>query len=114
MNERIVKGAEVRSALRRRLTLDCFRASDVLLFEEVGLRHGLTRVDFLVLNGLCHGYEIKSRLDSLNRLNRNSAIYCSALDRFTLVVTDRHLVSATATAPPWWGIELAIPHQSEL
>ena len=92
--------------------VDCLRARDTLLFEEVGIRHGLVRVDFLVVNGFCHGYEIKSRPDAIRRLNQNAQIYCSALDRLTLVITDEQLTQSIVGVPTWWGIELVIQRKS--
>ena len=92
--------------------VDCLRSKDALLFEEIGIRHGLVRVDFLVVNGFCHGYEIKSRPDAIRRLNQNAPIYCSALDRLTLVITDVQLTQLVVGVPTWWGIELVVQRKS--
>ena len=75
--------------------------------EEVGIRHGVARIDLLVVNALLHGYEVKSDRDSLRRLPGQIAVYSSVLDRVTLVVGYRHAGEAIRLVPPWWGVKLA-------
>jgi hypothetical protein len=97
-------GEQLRSALRKELLVGCLGSMDTFLLEEVGIRHGLARVDFLVVNGLFHGFEIKSNHDALRRLSHQAQIYSSALDRVTLVVRDRHVSKVVRMIPNWWGI----------
>lgn len=43
--------------------------------DELGINHGDVRADIAVVNGVFHGYEIKSDLDTLNRLPRQAEAY---------------------------------------
>jgi len=64
-------------------------------------------VDVTLVNGLLHGYEIKSDRDSLRRLSRQVDFYGKVLDRATLVAGLRHLDSASRLVPRWWEIKSA-------
>jgi hypothetical protein len=75
--------------------------------EEWGIQHGTARVDVAVINGLIHGYEIKSDRDTLLRLPHQIDIYNSVFDRMTLVVGKTHLFDAFHLVPGWWGVTVA-------
>ncbi len=92
-----MRDRDLRAALLRR----------ALILQELGLRHGAARVDVAVVNGLLHGYELKSDSDSLGRLARQAVVYGSVLDRVTLVVGQRHAEAATRMIPDWWGLQVA-------
>lgn len=95
--------AEIRVALRTHLLLDqCDK--DTAVIEELGVCRGQVRIDLAVVNGVFHGYEIKSDRDSLRRLDRQIELYGKVLDYVTLVVGDRHLAAALDAVPPWWGV----------
>lgn len=96
--------SDIRSVLRTRLSLQYAREPDTVVIEELGLCRGQVRVDVSVVNGLLHGYEIKSDRDSLRRLSGQIQFYGKVLDRATLVVGKRHLSEARAMLPAWWGI----------
>jgi hypothetical protein len=72
--------------------------------EEFSLQGGSTRADLAVLNGISHGYEIKSDRDTLLRLPQQVAAYSAVFERATLVVACRHLSAARVIIRPWWGI----------
>jgi hypothetical protein len=94
----------IRPALRSQLLVEHAHDPETVLIEELGLRRGLVRVDIAVVNGLLHGYEIKSDRDSLRRLVKQVDVYSAVLDRATVVVGDRHLASARTLVPTWWGV----------
>jgi len=94
----------IRPALRSRLLLRHADEPDTVLIEELGLCRGQVRVDVAVVNGLLHGYEIKSDRDNLSRLAVQVKIYGKVLDRATLVVGERHLAEALNIVPAWWGV----------
>jgi hypothetical protein len=71
----------IRPALRSRLLVEHAHDPETVLIEELGLRRGLVRVDIAVVNGLLHGYEIKSDRDSLRRLAKQVDVYSAVLDR---------------------------------
>ena len=94
----------IRSALRDRYLRHHRTQSEVLVLDELGLAHARSRVDIAVINGYVHGYEIKSAMDTLSRLPRQLGIYRKSLQRLTLVVASRHLVTVAVTVPRWCGI----------
>ena len=102
MNDKQIRVAVQQKLFRRYLTIP-----NVLILEEVGIRHGAARVDFLVANGLLHGFELKSDKDTLRRLENQIPIYSSVLDRVTLIVGYRLADKALAMIPDWWGVKLA-------
>lgn len=96
--------ADIRAALHSRLLGAHATDSDTVIIDELGLCRGRVRVDVAVVNGLLHGYEIKSERDSLRRLSTQIEFYGRVLDRATLVVGERHLAKTFKRVPPWWGI----------
>lgn len=56
-----------------------------------------------------HGFEIKSEVDSLTRLESQVHYYSQVFKRCTLVVTEKHEEKAVAMIPDWWGVILALP-----
>ena len=96
--------AEIRSALRTRLQLEHGGAADTVIVEELGFCRGQVRIDLAVVNGLLHGYEIKSDRDSLRRLGVQIEYFSKVLDRATLVVGERHIDKTIEMVPGWWEI----------
>ena len=85
-----------------------------LIVDELGLRHGAARIDIALVNGIIHGYELKSDKDNLRRLPHQMRIYNSVLDRITLVTTERHAEHATRLIPRWWGIKIAVKNSADV
>lgn len=106
-NNLLLGDEEIRFVLRARLSQKHANKSRTVFIEELGLCRGQVRVDLSVVNGLLHGYEIKSDRDSLRRLNNQVELYGKVFDRATLVVGARHLAEALDNVPVWWGILLA-------
>src|SRR5262249_2771164 len=94
----------IRPGLRSWLRLKHADESDTVLIEELGLCRGRVRVDVAVVNGLLHGYEIKSDRDSLRRLAGQVEVYGKVLDRATLVIGEHHLTEGLKIVPTWWGV----------
>ena len=101
--------ADIRPALRTRLRAAHLRDVDTVVLEELGFCRGQVRVDLAVVNGILHGYEIKSDRDSLRRLTGQVDLYGRVLDRATLVVGHRHLDEAMDLVPEWWEVLLIRP-----
>jgi hypothetical protein len=78
-----------------------------VIFEELGVQHGLSRIDLAVVNGELHGFELKSDRDTLARLPEQTETYGRVFDRLTLVVGERHVRRAIEMVPDWWGIRVA-------
>lgn len=94
----------IRSVLLSALRTKTEAEPSSLIVEELGLCRGTVRADIAVVNGLLHGYEIKSDRDSLRRLAHQTTMYGRVFDRATLVVGHRFERCAPSLVPPWWGI----------
>ena len=100
----VVGEREIRQALlMKRLRAD-IQCADTLVVNELGLAHASRRIDVAVINGVIHGFEIKSTRDSLSRLSDQLAVYGQSLQKLTLVVAPRHLDRVMKMAPPWCGV----------
>lgn len=88
--------------------------SDTRIINELGLENGSSRVDVAVVNGIMHGYEIKSDLDNLNRLPRQMEYYNRAFERMTIVVSNKYLNDVKELVPSWWGIKTISKDQTKL
>lgn len=97
----------LREALKLRLKIEHAGTPGTLVIEELGLRHGLARIDLAVVNGILHGFEIKSGCDRLTRLPTQARVFSEVLDRVTLVLAERHVVGALQVVPEWWGVVTA-------
>ena len=98
---------EIRSELKSQLIAKYFGDSETVIIDELGLRHGACRIDLVVVNGVLHGFELKSNSDTLKRLARQAETYNRILDRVTLVLGVRHFQKASAIVPDWWGLQVA-------
>ncbi len=56
----VVRDRDVRQALHRKVLKEHHGDADTLVLDELGLRHGICRVDIAVVNGYLHGYESKA------------------------------------------------------
>lgn len=102
----------IRTALRNVLNkdMDKYRSKSghpAEIFEEFGVRHGTARIDIAVINGIMHGYEIKSDRDTLKRLPEQIKEFNKVFDKLTLVVGKHHLYTAINSIPDWWGLIVA-------
>lgn len=97
----------IRTALKDRLEEIHRNDPKLKIIEELGLKHGEARIDIAVVNGVLHGYEIKSDIDTLLRLPEQMSVYNSVFDKMTLVVGKNHLYEAFKMVPDWWGITIA-------
>lgn len=97
----------IRIALKTYLKELHARDRKLRIVEEFGVEHGAARVDIAVVNGVLHGYEIKSDRDTLSRLPEQMDAYNSVFDRVTLIVGKQHIYEAINLVPDWWGILIA-------
>lgn len=97
----------IRSALKEKLKNEYRGDLNTKVVEELGVTHGAARIDIAVVNGIMHGYELKSDKDTLDRLPDQIKIYNTVFDRLTLVVGKSHLHDAIGIVPEWWGITIA-------
>lgn len=101
----------IRLALRKVLEKELaeYRATghNAEIFDELGVRHGTARIDIAIINGVMHGYEIKSDRDTLERLPEQVKEFSAVFDKLTLVVGKQHLYQAVQMIPDWWGVIVA-------
>src|SRR3546814_886549 len=63
-----------------------------------------SRADFVVINGDSKCFEVKSKVDTLRRLDKQSADYHHVFEYSTVVVDGRHLEAIASTLPQHYGI----------
>ncbi len=107
-NQKLTCDKSIRYALKRRIE-DCdIIDSQTKIIDELGILHGEARIDLVVINKeAIHGYELKSDIDTLSRLQEQMRIYNSVFSKMTLVVGKKHLLEAIKTIPEWWGVSVA-------
>lgn len=101
---------DIRIALKNHL-IKIFGKDEInpsILIEELSICEGIVRVDVAVVNGLIHGYEIKSDSDTLERLPKQQEIYSKALDKISAVVNEKHFEKIKNLIPEWWGLMIAV------
>lgn len=76
------------------------------IIHELGLDNGSSRIDVAVVNEILHGYEIKSDLDTLERLPRQIKYYNLVFERMTMIVSRKYLNEVKEIIPQWWGIKV--------
>jgi len=97
----------IRSALKEVLKKKHAKDKELRIIDELGVQHGSVRIDIAVINGIMHGYEIKSDRDTLERLPEQVQAYNAIFDQVTLILGSKHLVDAFKMIPDWWGVETA-------
>lgn len=102
-----MRDRDIRAAVLQKVICDHLTDPNTLVVEELGLQHGANRVDIAVVNGALHGYELKSEVDTLDRLPSQAEAYSKVFDRATLVTAENHLAQAISLVPAWWGIKVA-------
>ncbi|MES2416750.1 MAG: sce7726 family protein [Bacteroidota bacterium] len=65
-----------------------------------------SRADFLSINGVTRCYEIKTKLDNLNKLIKQSNDYGSVFEYNTIILDKKHLNQALRVLPIEFGITL--------
>jgi len=103
----LMSDVHIRAALKRELLSQYKDDDQTVIIEELGVQHGASRIDLAVVNGVLHGFELKSDRDTLTRLPEQARAYSSVFDHVTLVVAERHLCRAVDLVPVWWGIRVA-------
>ncbi|QYU58845.1 sce7726 family protein [Weissella confusa] len=81
-------------------------------FDEFNMIHGINdfhmvRADIVSINGHLTGYEIKSDVDSLDRLPNQIVGYSRLFDYNYLVVGEKLYDEAVKLLPNFWGVILA-------
>lgn len=101
------KDTEIRKAFHEKRLKKLRVHPETIIVDELGLAHAKSRIDIAVINGCIHGYEIKSALDTLDRLETQLEIYQQTLQRLTFVLSPKHVAAVMDRAPEWTGIIVA-------
>lgn len=110
----MLKDSDIRKVLLSELYKRHLEEKDVKIVNELGIIHGRSRIDVAVINGLIHGYEIKSESDTLLRLPGQIKDYNKVFDRMTIVVQQNYLDQVRTLIPKWWGIILVTRKKNEI
>jgi hypothetical protein len=95
---------DIRRALYAKRLRRAMAQPDTLVIDELGLAHARSRIDVAVINGCIHGYEIKSAMDTLDRLPLQISIYRQTLQKLTIVAAPKHVAGVMSSAPDWCGV----------
>lgn len=95
----------VRSLLMKEFRAQYDNDPDTHIINELGISNGESRVDVAVVNGIIHGYEIKSDVDTLERLPRQMLYYNKLVQRMTIVSSRKYYQATRETVPKWWRIK---------
>lgn len=98
--------SDIRALLYRDLLREPMYINDesTIIIPEMNILNGYVRIDIAVINGLFHGYEIKSDMDTLQRLPRQAEYYSNVFDEMILVTTPKYIEQVQKMIPSWWGI----------
>ncbi|MEI2392190.1 sce7726 family protein [Priestia megaterium] len=99
-----LRDSDIREVLLAELQSLYLNRTDTKIVNEMGILYGKSRVDIAVINGIRHGYEIKSESDTLVRLPHQIIHYNEVFNRMTIVVSKDYLQQVCEMVPKWWGI----------
>jgi len=99
-----MRDMDIRLALHKEIIPPIAAEANSLVIDELGICQGDARIDIAVINGNLHGFEIKSKRDSLARLPAQTELYSKVFNTVTLVSSDSHIEKATKIVPKWWGL----------
>lgn len=85
-----------------------------LIVNEMAVCRGAARVDVAVVNGVLHGFEIKSSEDTLIRLENQLKVYRKCFDYISVVAAGKHLTKLSALCPKSVGISEALMNNGEV
>jgi hypothetical protein len=96
-----LRDADIRAAARTQLLGRYISCPDTLVVEELGIRHGASRVDIAIIDSHIRAIEIKSASDNLTRLSSQMSYYNEFADRATIVSDVKFLDKIVKIVPDW-------------
>lgn len=99
---RLFCDGDIRRVLWRSLSKEFSGDATTVILNEFGCAG--VRADVAAVNGRLHGYEIKSDLDTLERIESQVKGYSLIFDNVTAVVATKHVEKLKVKIPGWWGI----------
>lgn len=109
-----LKDNDIRQVVLRQLHEYYPKETNTKIVNEMGILHGQSRIDIAVINGILHGFEIKSESDTLQRLPLQMEDYNKVFDRMTIVVQQNFLKDVRRIVPNWWGIWLVTQNEGTI
>lgn len=97
----IIDGYDGEQGLKYRL-FEAFMGKDLVAAYEIKVKN--SRVDFLTVNGHTTSYEIKSSLDNLDKLAKQSLDYLDAFEFNNILIHERHLEKCYDIIPRTFGV----------
>ncbi len=101
-----MQDSDIRKVLHSHLKKENKSIKDTIIIDELDLCSGLSRIDVAVINGVIHGYEIKSEEDTLKRLPLQMNYYNKSLEKISVATNRVHLKEIKMFVPKWWGLIL--------
>jgi len=99
-----MQDSDIRKLLHPYLKKGNRKYKDTIIIDEFDLCSGLSRIDVAVVNGVIHGYEIKSEEDTLTRLPNQINYYNKSLEKISIITNKSHLKKIKKLVPNWWGV----------
>lgn len=84
------------------------------IIEEMNVCDGKSRIDVAVANGHLCGYEIKSDVDTLDRLQFQTTSYNKTFDRITIVIGSKFSDKILDYIPDFWGVCVAKQNKNRI
>ena len=109
-----LKDSDIRELLINKLNKMFSNDPNSRVVQEMGILHGQSRIDVAVINGILHGFEIKSESDTLQRLPSQMSDYNKVFDRMTIVTQRTYLHEVREIIPKWWGIWLVTRNRGQV
>lgn len=109
-----MKDADLRKLLLDDLINKYGQDPTTCIINELGIDFGASRIDVAVVNGIMHGYEIKSESDNLSRLPRQVEYYNKLFERMTIVTCSKYLDEILEIIPSWWGVSIVSQKKDRL
>lgn len=101
ISDLVVDGYEGEQILKYRL-FKAFQHANLVAAYEIKVKN--SRVDFLTINGYTTSFEIKSSLDNLDKLAKQSDDYLTAFEFNNVVIHERHLNRCIDIIPNSFGV----------
>lgn len=101
INDTLFQNYEGEQVLKYKLAKEFVKKKYIAAFE---VRAKKSRTDFLVINGDTKSFEIKSKIDNLQRLSKQVLDYGDVFEFNTVVIDLKHLENVSSMIPHYYGI----------
>ncbi len=101
VNGLVIKYYNGEQILKYRLAKEFINKNYVAAFE---VKAKTSRTDFLVINGDTKSFEVKSKIDTLNRLKKQVKDYGNVFEYNTVVIDKSHLEKVLELIPDYYGV----------